>query len=655
MEMVNYPSSYKYLHSTMKKIRYYVSSKGISVSGKEILTHLFEEKFPSSNRLIMATTSIFKTASNKIFTNSDMYSNPFKVIKDLMAGSNTPFKDFYDYMKDTFKNMKFMEMNMVADFSCSGNFMDNLKKLMMTRSNPSEVKLFPSDKYTKDEESLNFLTSITLADYKNIKMDDMCLDVMMDHSKTRLERAMAIYKFCRASKPDMKTNIMIRSDRVEYSKKKTKENDEVIHFWTDYTIFIVAREYKNKVNTYFFSSVDMDKDEIKDRRIFNIFDKFKIEMSANMKRMTNMTLRNWSSTRSISYVHMIFECKIQVQRLFKKWKMVLFFLPLTNSSLCQASDTNYFTLTMYEDEYTTDYNTMMNMKLDMGDTDIYTIKHIMMDPPDIMELDRLLIGFDLLPDMRMPFSGTQEEIESKYEVQNILKQFNEAAESAGIITNMSRMFRGFTNRDSASSEEEMDMVSDYEESMDMAKLEGFKDEEIKEGERAVRVLNQPSSFFNPIGEGMVRMKEWFMKEEFSDLNNELVFEDQRVGKNMRRVKMSDTTSNIIRKSLDMSIDCDRKKMRRIFSSFKRNGNEIGFHNLLLLQINMCFNFSISDSMAVFIYNHYLVKMSSMYIVKPTYKVQKHGPEKADLLNDTITFLYNKHEIDEDVEDLIRKF
>jgi hypothetical protein len=647
----SYPITYKYLHSTMKKIRFYVSPMGMSVSGKELLTHLFEEKFPSSNRLITTTSNLFKLnlkrKTNPLMEN--IYQNPFLFIKNLMSGSNHPFKDFHDYMKDTFKNMKYMEMNLVSDFSCSGNFSDNIKKLMMTRGNPQYVKLFPSNKFTKDQTALTFLTKITMADYKNIEVEDPGNMVEMLHRDVKLDRARKMYNATRYNKEKNLDTSMVYSDRIEYTKTVSKSKDMINHFWTDYNVVIVGKEHKNFVNFYIFSTFDLDKDERNDRKIFHVFDKFKTEMKSLGKNMRNLTFTTLSSRYSIQYTIMEFQLRTQVQRLFKKWRIVLMFLPTRDNAMCNIYDFYNTQLILFEDEYTADYNTMMNMKFESGEEEFYTLRQMMNEIPYIEDLDKILVKYDLLPEIHMPISQNKSDTEKHLDVQDILKQFNEAASSTGMIGNMARMFRVMEYN--SDSEDEGDMETSEKDDLEEDMLQGYiKDSVIKKMED-----DRDNIDINPLIVGMNKMKELYLKEDKDELEDEMIFEDQRIGSKMKRTKMAKITTELMKRSIETSIDYDKRKMRRVFDSFKRNGNEVGFHNMLVLQINSIFDFSLSDSMVMFLYNHFLAKMSTMYIIKPTYKVIKYGPEKNNLLTDSLMFLHKKEELDDTLEEAINEF
>jgi hypothetical protein len=641
----NYPMIYKYLHSTMKKIRFYISPIGMSVSGKELLTHMFEEKHPSSNRLIESTMNLFQHIKN--FPISDIYKNPFDCIKKLMMGSVSPFKDFYDYMKDTFKNMKFMEMNLVSDFNCSGNFFDNLQKMMMTRMTPDYIRIFPSDKYTRDEEALKFLTNITLANYNNMMKTDLILPIDMSSRITKLNRAKNMYTAVHNKDKITILNNMIETDRVEYTKSHNNDKTEVTHFWTDYKVSIVCKEMKNKVNMYLFSSIDLDNDEVHDRRIFNIFNKFKLEMDIMRKRIQNMTLQSWSMKYSMSYIELNFEIKTQIQRLFKKWRMMLYMCPLKDTSLMKAMDYSYTSLVLFEDDYTSDYDTMMNMKLDSGEEEVYTMKQLYNDIPDLEMLDNILVKYDLLPVIRMPILTKKEDTDKYLDVQNILKQFNESAQSSNIIMNLSKMFMDY-RMSSEEEDEEMDRMSTIDNNdMQKDKLEGYEDPSM--------IMMAPIMNLNPLVEGIMKMKELYFSEKDQVIEDEVIYEDERSINKMKRTKMANMTHELIKKSLETCIDVDKRKMKRVYDSFKRNGNEVGFHNLLLLQIHSTFDFNLSDSMAMFLYNQFLIKMSSMYIIKPTFKVIKYGPNMTDLINEPIKFIYRKSELDEEMSEALEKF
>jgi len=654
-EMDPYPMSFKYLHSTIKRIRFYISPSGLSVSGKELLTHLFEEKHPSSNRLISTTLELFKRGKWDKMSQNLLYSNPFKTIKELMSGSNLPFKDFYDYMKDTFKNMKFMEMTLVSDFSCSGNFLDNMKKLMMTRGDPSYIKVFPSDKYTQDQESLKFLTNISLARYSDIELLDVGESVNMLHRDTKLKRAQNMYMASKASKNGLFLNKNVVSDRVEYKKTISLKKDQITHFWTDYRMVIVAKEFETNVNFYILSSYDLDEDEYQSQRLMNIFEKFMTDMKSARKRLSNMTLESWSMVMSMTYTRMDFELKTQIQRLFSKWRIMLYLLPLKDSSLSKALDSTFTNLILFEDQYTADFETMMTMRLESGSEEFYTLRSMNSDVPDIETLDRILVKYDLLPEINMPLASKKEDTDSHLDIQEILKQFNESAGAVGMISNLTKMLKASQlnkmSEESSDSEEE-----EVKEKMDLKEeemLEGFQ-EELNISPISI---NKGKALFsmNSMVEGMRMMKERFVHEEEADFEEEAVFDDLREGKRMRRIKMADLTTNLINKSLMTGLDYDKRKMRKIFESFRRNGNEVGFHNLLLLQINSCFDFSISDSMSMYIYNQLLTKMSTVILVKPTYKVVKFGPDKTSLLKDNMVFLSKKEEMDDNLSDIIQEF
>jgi hypothetical protein len=77
-----FPKTDKFFHGTMRKIRFYISPVGMSVKPKEVLQHIFENTFASSNRLVSTVSGLFNMRNYDKEKNGmlHVYENPFRAI-----------------------------------------------------------------------------------------------------------------------------------------------------------------------------------------------------------------------------------------------------------------------------------------------------------------------------------------------------------------------------------------------------------------------------------------------------------------------------------------------------------------------------------------------------------------------------------------------
>nr|QYC95707.1 MAG: RNA-dependent RNA polymerase [Pestalotiopsis negative-stranded RNA virus 1] len=628
-EMENYVKSDKMYHGTMKKIRFYLNPVGLSSMPREIMDHLLDNKLSSSNRLIKSTTDLFSRSSmsNKDDFISNLYTNPMQNIAELMSSATYKFKEFKDYMEMNFKNMKFVDAIMISDFSCSGNFKDNLKKLMMSRTNPS-YNYRPSRKeMTTDEIHTNFLSNISLNNSDEVS--DPINEVFYNSSDSKITRAMKMYNFCSKVK---KNSMDVTSDRVEYYKINNRKEDCKIHQWTNFRMFVVAKEYSKMVEIYYFANVNLDNNEFLMTPLMFSLQKFLSDMHSLRKTVKTMTVDNWSIKHNITYMKMDFFVGIRIERLFDNWKMILEFSPYKTSKYCEA-DHRLMDIQLLQDRYTVSYQQLMALKMEDSMSQSYTIKDLLVDPPSLEDLDKMLSENDLFPKFNMPIVKEKHEVDDYMDVQDVLMQFNQSLGSGTMISNLTNMFKG-NSKLSKHISKNWEVFSDSEKS-DESESDS-KEEQIPmfvEGNSLMGIINSVKNMMSKTEE-----------ESVSDNDNYV-----------KRSKMNEIIFKILEISLETTLDYNRKNMKKYFDNFRKFDNEIGYHNLLLWQINYSFDFQISDPMALWIYNYLLSKTSVIHMITPSYKVAKFGPEKSTLFKSSDFFVSKKADTMETIEEAVMNF
>jgi hypothetical protein len=653
-EMKKFPKTEKFYHGTMKKIRFYISPVGLSVRGGDVMKHMFEDNLAPSNRVVTTVDKLFSSLktrnTNGGFSSRELYSNPFGSIKKLMSGSNYPMKDFKDFIMLNYKNMKFMEMIMISDTTCSGNFSDNLKKLMMSRSRPEFNYRFPSQEYTKDEKVTRFLSDISLNDNKPYKGILKNTDIFL--SDSRVERGLKMYQVAGGEEPVPWENIS--SERVEYGSFNFRKDKFRSHFWTNFKMVVMAKEFQDKVEISYFSPVDLGTSEADLTSLLYLVDKFKNDMMNLKKKWVPMTLSNWSMKWNITYNRMNFFVKTYIKRGFEKWVMMTQFYTSFSSHLGDPGPMKEMTYIQMEDRYTVDHEKLMKIKMTSMMGEQYTMRDLLLEPPSIEDLAKMLTEEDLLPTLEMPLVKSKDETDDYKDVQDILEQFNSALGANSMMSSLTKMFKGnsrliqggnwdydasemmFLEEGESMLENESDYSSDSEDTK-REKLKGWEsleDLEKREKRKAINLNNNNQSELGLLGMAK-SIKKMMDKGKESDLLDQ---EDS-----VRRMKLNDILNSILMKAVECNLDYNRNQMKADFQRFKSQNNEITYHNLLLWQINWAFDFGIPDSMSLWIYNYLLSKTSTMHVIRPSKRLVKFGPELSSRIPKELIFISKKEE------------
>jgi len=600
--------STKFMHSTMKAMRFYLTDIGMSAKSSEILNYLFDVGSDFRNSTVQSVNNILNL-SGKTF-DYDIYKNPFQFVKDFMKNSEYPNKSFKDYLSLNYKSMNFLKIVMLSDTPCMGNMKDNMLNLYRTKSNPSFVFEVINRDYFRQESALEFLTKLSLnqplAIIPEVEEKEAC---MIDQSDNIMIRAMKLHSL---SQGKWVSTSNLDYNRVEYRQYKDNKNNSLVKHWTDMKTMAKAVEFKNKVELHLWTDSILDKDN-KSPMLISILRRYLDELEEKNMKVYYMTKRKYSELYNLHYDTLDLKFMTEVKYNITNWTLKL---NITNR---EELEFNRFKLNCQEyniltDRYTVDDKTLMEIEVLDQYNETVRVQDLMNDIPDILSLDKIFLKNNWIQEIKLPEGAVSErEDKDKFKVSAL----NESFGMSNIHNTLSSMF-------------------------DLSALRR-ETEDIEEEDTIVMEKVPETSIMNTVMSA-------FLKVE--DSGDELTVEYSPYERNSIMKEIDYLTTASVRTSITVYKD----KMKEFIQYVKRSNRDMSvFHNMLLWQIRDAFDYNISDTMLVVVYNIILKGSVSTLEMMPATSLKKYGPEMKTRFKESVRFLKLVEHFNEDYEQVMDQF
>jgi len=600
--------STKFMHSTMKAIRFYLTDIGMSAKASEILNYIFDVGSDFRNGTVQSVENILKMCG-KVF-NYDIYKNPFKFVEDFMENSEYPNKSFKDYLSLNYKSMNFLKISMLSDTPCMGNMKDNLTNLYRTKSNPSFVYEVVTKDLFRHETSLQFLTNVSLNQpIMEVKdLEDKEVNTI-DQSDNMMTRAMKLHSL---SKGKWTSTTNLNYNRVEYRQYKDNRENSIIKHWTDMKTMAKAVEFKNKVEFHLWTNMTLNKNN-QSQMLISIIKRYLDELEEKNIKVYFMTDKKYSELYNIFYDTMDLKYNTEVKYNITNWTLKL---NITNLEEVEFNrfKTNCQEYNILTDRYTVDDKTLMETKIINEYDEVIRVKELLNDIPDILSLDKIFLKNNWIQEIKLQ-DGTMGEKDNKDKYK--VTALNESFGMSNVHNTLSNMF---------------DLSVLAKEQMSSDEFPTLTMEKVPE-------MNLMSSVMAA-----------FMKIENND--DELTIEYSPYERNSIMKEIDFLTTE----SVKMSVTVYKDKMKEFIKYAQNSGRNLAmFHNMLLWQIRDAFNYEISDTMLVIIYNIILKGNISTLEMMPVMNLRRFGPEMKVHFKESVRFVKVKEHYVEDFEVVMDQF
>jgi hypothetical protein len=307
----------KYTHPSIKIMRFYASDVASLSDPKEILEYMFNKSYNFKS----STVKNFEEMCNSMMLNPnmiDIQNNPFGFIDSFMSGSDYPFKAFMDYLDYTKKTMKFVKVQMITDFFCTGNMDENLLNLYKTKSDPRFVL---EDYRMVDKSSdLSFLSMISLGLPITEKKEKQYVKAK-DNAVTMSKKLML------SCNNEWALSEEVEMEKIKYKEITNKKEKTRIKIWTDIKMVCISQENLNTKKTLYkiFCGEDVDRNP-------EPYQMMRSVISRSISEMENLgfevgihsgpsTVRSEFFQMPISINQILFKTSVDMKSL--KWTMFL--------------------------------------------------------------------------------------------------------------------------------------------------------------------------------------------------------------------------------------------------------------------------------------------------------------------------------------------
>jgi len=565
----------KFYHPSMKTLRFYATDMLLNLSSEEIINYLFDNKKELSNSMEMAVDELCQMSDQE--NKSSIYENPFQFVKNFMKKSDRPFKDFKDFLKFNQRSMKFLKVTMLSDTFDAGSMEENILNLYKTRFSPRYTFEKKSEGWNQDLDSLNFLSCVSLNHEIKTSMDE---DMMKDisNSDSKLMRAMKMHMY---SKGEDKLSLDMKYNRVEFREYQDKSRNKVMS-WTNLNLLVIAKIRNKYVDVYTYSTNLMERSS-ENNRLMNLYNKDmqKYEESGYTIKMMNKF--KWSEHYKMFYNESSIYFKTEVKKRPTKWQLMLT-VSASRFMKFRGNDSTTATFQILTDNYTVDNRTFLNMYVEDSMGDPMMVQDLIEDVPDLETLDNILMRNSWITELNLK------------EVEGISSQ--SVADDKRFIQDINESFGMESMKTTLMSLLPMGVVEKEED-------EDEEDSDVDSAHNLVANLNTAKNAL----------------ESFLDsLRNE---DDDSMDSNSSEIQMREKasiikmTDRMITDSMLNTLELDRKKMGSYWTVVKNSKNSTKqFHNMVLWQVRNAFDFNISNTLSLILYNSIIKNYMTTVMIKP---------------------------------------
>jgi hypothetical protein len=632
----NMTRSYKYLHPTMKAIRFYTNKVGSSTKPEDLINHLFDVSHNSSNSATNMMEDLIDLAGyDRRFTKS-LYNNPFRFVKRLMSASEFKNKSFYDFVKLNYKSMKYVKITMLSDFMDAGNMEENILNLYRTKATPCYYYQNSNTNMSSNDYTLEFLTHYSMGnmEFNRLDYEDASYISQKDNKVIRAMKMNYFYMKDREKGLDYSNSSNIMSSKFDYKMWKDKKTKRKCHAWNNINSMVVCKEKDNKMIDVL---VYMDPSNLEDdsaKYLKLMFSRFMSEKEREGFKFLFKTTGNKDINYGLMFDYRPMFFKTMLRYYSTKWTMSYKVL-VSRSANLWTNDNLEIEFPLLVDNYTVESKFFMQHKLKMNeddeDIDMMTMRDIIDESPDILRLDQIIKVNNMLTDLNMVENEANDD-DTRYTIEAMNESFGVASLKDTLSKLVLGESLGMLNRRSSSP------ISDMEDAP--TGLEG--------GIIDSSMSPDPENLFNDKGL-LLGLKEALElahthkgEEEVEDTNN---------WERTSRIKILD---QLVTSAVKTEIVVDKEQMTSLFNNTRRMNKTSSFHNMLLFQIMDMYDFEISDNMAIMVYNVILKNFMPFTLVEPTSKLKKYSKEiRAKLASESrfvqLRFSEEKLKMEDDLD------
>jgi hypothetical protein len=611
LEMEDMQKTYKFTHSTMRTMRFYMNDIGLMSKKEEIIDFLFNKDtdFRSST-----TTSIMKIAAGSGMDHSyDFHVNPFQTIRDMMNNPKFPNKVFSEYLTLNSKSMKFMKINMLSDLPCEGNMRLNLKNWYRTKISPMYYLTYKDNDFLREETSMNFLTSVSLNQPMNI-INPPEHYYKISHSDNILMKSMKLHSI---SKGDWKNNEILTSDRVEYREMYNRLRDSTFKMWTNFDCLVKAEETKNNCYINFISSYNLNLTNKSDNLIM-IIKRFLREMIEKGKKIIFISREESLLDLSIQYCIKPMVWKTELMKKMTYWRLKLKMSSNLNFQDDDKTDNLYnCEFNLFRDSYTVDSRVLLESEILDEYDDKIKVKELFMEIPDLITLDKIFMKNNWIQEIEMT-EGEMADEKTKFNIRDVNASFG----ITSLDDTLSKLLTGSNSWNTM-------MKAKEEQNEDINSPSKIKDFDFK--------LPETSAM-----DSILKALKVVEDNEDNLLIEFHPYETNNIIKNV---------DYLVGQALPTQIQIYKDKMKDYAKYLRKSRKNMdNFHNLILWQVRKALDFEISNTMAIIIYNHILKLSSTMIQIKPVMDLKLY-PEDLNIAEQFI-FIRKMEQYNEDLEKLM---
>lgn len=610
-------------HPIFKKVRFHLEDKGLTASPTEMTKYLFENSFEASNYVVETTKQVFQSVGLNL--NREIFMSPFEHVRKMMKGSKFPMKEFWDFLNLNFKAYRNMELVMMVDFQCQGNFKDNLRELIYSRAHPSYHLVSKKQEIGSKQKKIDYLTNMSLGK-GDIRPREDC--VKITEMENKLVKCMKLTSVSWLTRESCRK---VESRKVEYSRFNNQKKGCVTNIWFNFNLFVQAEEFEKVVYLYVYSPSNLETTYREDFNLWNILDKYLFEMTTKGSKIQPKTRGNYCGSAKTFYNRTELHFLMKLVRRASKWEIWMDLFTKSQTELSQK-DNSLGMMKMYTDYYTVDLDTVRNLELEGLYGESVTLDGMRGDPPSIEELDQIIMNNNLVKKIFIPGPGEDQKMVDRKEILD----FNSLICSSAVMDSMIKMFKmgQFDDTLKEIEEEEKALLkgTKFDWSEDVIQTEeilNLPEEEIRffEQDDNTMIVVEPDRWAS-LGMTLVEAME---KGPDIDPGDTSWFVQEKGG-------LIGMIEQIFFSTVETCMIFDRVEMIQAYNHMKKADKEESFHNFLLWQIMSEFDYSISHNMLLMIYNYCLRKLGSLTKINPAQNLLLYPESSKDRMPNLRKFL-----------------
>lgn len=576
--------SFKYTHTMMRTMRYYMSDIGTMAKKEEIIDFMFNKDTDFRSATVNSTLKLMSISG--VANDVDIHENPFGLISLICAGAKYPNKVFSEFINLNNKSMKFMKITMLSDLPCEGNAKKNLLNWYRTKSNPEFFYTYRDNDYLREESSLEFLTRISLNKSLSNGIEEIPDNYYRISSADNI--LMKTMKLHSISNSEWVRSELIDTDRVDYRVFNKKDRGTIYRMWTNYSVLVKSEETTNNCYISINSITNMEVDH-KNENIMVIIRRFIREMRESQKKII-FTTRDYRTTDNIlNYNIKPIHWKTMVVKSMTYWRIkVIISAEMKNEDLIKnkIENLNRAEFNLYKDSYTVDSQSLMELTISDEYGEEIKVKEMYDEIPSLQTLDKIFLANNWIKEIPME-TGEALTNQAKYSVQSL----NESFGISSVNDTLSKLMG------------ENSLWRTVKESKN----------EKAESNKGVDTLHvQNMSFEMPKMDRLGSVIKALKTVESDDDQMVIEFEPYERNSIVKNVDY------LVKNSIGMSLVISKDVMKRYYNYVKKSDSSLGkFHNLLVWQIQKALDFEISNTMSLIIYNHIIKMSSSLLELRPS--------------------------------------